>query len=742
MIFIFYIVLYLAASVGTFSMAFLTYRSSRTLQNKYFALFASFISAWLILQFLAQLTHEHHEVAIALLRAAVTFTPLIGYAFLLFARQYVGRIKKNSPWLLLVPAIILTGSWTPYLIKTATITRSGIAIKSAGFLYDAVFIYAVAVFGIGIFAIYNNYRAYHKDRQKSARTRLLMGALLQLLLVTVGGSVFLANNAVSQLLVPISSFIMAAIVAYAIVKHSLFDVRLVVARSLVYLASLFTLGLVFTVVTFSLTNIFFANNNAVNTPVRWVYTGLALVLVFIFPPLKRFFDRITNRFLFQDAYDPQLFLDAFNKALIDNIQLGILLRHTATIIEEHLKCEHVIFVVFDADNAQARLINSKGVSALYRDPHKLRKVFDRFTGKLEIAEEPNSNWGDLQEVLHLTDLAAVAHLQSAVKKGEQTKAYLVLGAKKSGNIYSSQDVRMIEIIANELVIAIQNALRFEEIENFNITLQQKVDDATKKLRHVNERLRSLDETKDDFISMASHQLRTPLTSVKGYLSMVLEGDAGKVTPQEQEMLQQAFFSAQRMVYLIADLLNVSRLKTGKFVIEPIKVNLATVVGQEIEQLKETAKSRHLTLIYEQPKDFPEALLDETKTRQVIMNFVDNAIYYTPAGGQITVKLIDSAATIELRVEDNGIGVPKSEQHHLFTKFYRAGNARKARPDGTGLGLFMAKKVIVAQGGSVIFESEEGKGSTFGFIFSKSHLNSLPVAAPIPASPAKEPTADV
>jgi signal transduction histidine kinase len=298
---------------------------------------------------------------------------------------------------------------------------------------------------------------------------------------------------------------------------------------------------------------------------------------------------------------------------------------------------------------------------------------------------------------------------------------MLLGPKKSGNLYSPKDISVIEIIANELAIAVQNALRFEEIQNFNLTLQAKVDEATKKLRRANEKLRQMDETKDDFISMASHQLRTPLTSVKGYISMVLEGDAGKINHKQREMLQQSFFSSQRMVYLIADLLNVSRLKTGKFVIEPTTVNLAQIVKEELEQLEETAASRSLKLTYDKPKEFPDLMLDETKIRQVIMNFVDNAIYYTPGGGHIQVHLKDNKDTVELRVEDDGIGVPKSEQPHLFTKFYRAGNARKARPDGTGLGLFMAKKVVVAQGGSVIFESQEGKGSTFGFIFSKRKL---------------------
>jgi signal transduction histidine kinase len=308
----------------------------------------------------------------------------------------------------------------------------------------------------------------------------------------------------------------------------------------------------------------------------------------------------------------------------------------------------------------------------------------------------------------------------------------VLGPKKSGNPFNKQDEKTLEAVANVLILAIQNALHFQEIQHFNLVLQGRVDEATHKLRRTNEKLKSLDETKDDFISMASHQLRTPLTSVKGYLSMVLEGDAGKINATQQKMLNQAFISSQRMVYLIADLLNVSRLRTGKFVIESSPTNLADMIEEEIAQLVEAAKAREIELTYTKPKDFPQIMLDETKTRQVIMNFVDNAIYYTPAGGHIHVLLQSTDSSVELRVVDDGMGVPKAEQHHLFTKFYRAGNARKARPDGTGLGLFMAKKVIIAEGGSVIFESKEGKGSTFGFRFP---LHKLAVAdAPVVTQP--------
>jgi signal transduction histidine kinase len=149
--------------------------------------------------------------------------------------------------------------------------------------------------------------------------------------------------------------------------------------------------------------------------------------------------------------------------------------------------------------------------------------------------------------------------------------------------------------------------------------------------------------------------------------------------------------------------------------------LADLVQFEVSQLTETAKSRSVTLVFDMPEKFPHLMLDATKTHQVCMNMIDNAIYYTPAGGTVTVALRETATAVEFTVQDTGIGVPRSVQHKLFSKFYRASNAQKARPDGTGLGLFMAKKVVVAEGGAIIFESEEGKGSTFGFRFSKTYL---------------------
>jgi signal transduction histidine kinase len=349
--------------------------------------------------------------------------------------------------------------------------------------------------------------------------------------------------------------------------------------------------------------------------------------------------------------------------------------------------------------------------------HAMEGVNDSTLISARLFEERST----LNVMLTHHDISAVARLTASRGSKKEVLGYMLLGPRKSGKNYDLQDAQVIDAVASTLVIAMQNALHFEEIQHFNVTLQERVEEQTRKYRTANEKLKKLDETKDEFISMASHQLRTPLTSVKGYLSMVLEGDAGPLKPQQEQLLKQSFMSSQRMVNLIADLLNLSRLNTGKFVIETAPTDLRVIVDQEIAQLHETAKAKNITLTYVNPKTFSLLPLDEGKIHQVVMNFIDNAIYYTPEGGQIEVSLNETPSHIEFRVQDSGIGVPREMQHKLFGKFYRADNARRMRPDGTGLGLYMAKKVVVAQGGSIIFASQEGKGSTFGFRFSKRHV---------------------
>ncbi|HET7320787.1 MAG TPA: ATP-binding protein [Candidatus Saccharimonadales bacterium] len=703
------------------------YSNSKSPVNRWLGGFTLSGLIWLLANLFANLSQSGYA-NLLFSRLTLIGASLVPLTYLMFCFNFTGKAKNIGSWTyatIFLPIMALL-ALTPTSLNIKSVLNNGGIQPGIAYLFLLAIL--AVYFTIDIRLLVREYREAKQTRRQQLYYILLgtgmtvvPGVLLSGILPVLGVYGGLPYG-------PAVVIFFSVFTSIAIVRHRLLDVRLIVARSLAYTFSLLSLGAIFTAVAFSITGLLFNGDKLSTSATRLVYTVLAIALAYVFPFLKRFFDEITRKVFYRDAYDTQSFLDGFNKVLVATYELVPLLRKSAVIIGDNLKPTYTVFGIKETQNVPRRILGTASAPKFTdKDIAFVRSVTPKMRRKLIVVDELEEKYSELQKVLQANNIAVIVRLASATN--EEGIGYLVLGPKKSGNLYSSQDLKNIEIIANELVIAIQNALRFEEIANFNLTLQGKVDEATKKLRGANERLKELDETKDDFISMASHQLRTPLTSVKGYISMVLEGDAGTLNTTQKKLLEQSFYSSQRMVFLIADLLNVSRLKTGKFVIEPAPVNLADMVEEEVEQLQKGAASKELTLTYEKPKEFPALMLDETKTRQVVMNFIDNAIYYTPQGGHIRVELTETPASVEMRVSDDGIGVPKHEQHHLFTKFYRAGNARKARPDGTGLGLFMAKKVVVAQGGAIIFESEEGKGSTFGFVFSKSKLAPTSVNKP-------------
>ncbi|MEI6480959.1 MAG: ATP-binding protein [Candidatus Saccharibacteria bacterium] len=708
------IAVYIPSVVGISLIAMTTVFRRNVKGAIYFSLMSFSIAFWLVLQLIAQLRLDSIN-DLNIVRISSAASNLFPLFFLLFIADYLS-VKISRKVIYTVFAIglfMILMNFNSMMITKVDVTPYGIAVKEAGPLY---FVQILGSFGIYLYGLYRLFKKSRKvDRSERGRYMILFFGISQALLVNIVGTTILVNSILIQIAMVESFLIMVGFIAYAIIKHKLFDIRLIVARSLGYILTFGTLIGIYVVAIFGVSTTLLGSSKLTTLQQLFYFAG-TLLFGFTLQPLRKFFDRLTNRLFYRDAYDSQELLDKLNKILVGNIDLQPLLRQTSEILEKTLKAEFVAFIIKDVEGSSRRVIGSKKV-ALEEDQISDLSHHTKDMPMIIIADELDETHAKFKGVLSKNKVSVLARL-APTGKDANVLGYLVLGNKQSGNPYNKQDLQVLDIIANELVIAVQNAMRFEEIEAFTVTLQEKVNDATRQLRRTNEKLKALDETKDEFISMASHQLRTPLTAVKGYVSMVVEGDAGKLNKQQKELLDQAFSSSQRMVYLIADLLNVSRLKTGKFVIENKLTNLADVVEAEIEQLKQAAKGKNQTLTYSKPAKFIDLMLDETKMRQVIMNFTDNALHYTPKDGTIKVSLQDLGNSIEFTVVDDGLGVPKSEQHNLFTKFFRANNARRARPDGTGLGLFMAKKVVVAQGGAIIFTSQEGKGSTFGFTLPK------------------------
>ena len=634
---------------------------------------------------------------------------------LLFSREVAGRpvTKRVLMWLLLALAIGSVAVFSNLVVSSLSYSADGHVVpkRETGYI-----VFIVAVLYAYMYAHIVVFREWLRSRNNLHKTRLgvifsglvigtVSGILTNVVLPNIAGSTQPARFAF------ISLTIWLVTLVYTIVKYRFISVRLVVARLLGYIFSISFLAAAYGFVVLGLFDTYVRRAIQDNLLANIIQTFIILALALSFAPLKKFFDKATRRLFYRDAYEPQKVSEEINEVLVakntpEGLSMGVakVLRHALNVsyVCVHFRIgKEVSETYFSVDSPLSKEIKKQcGFVA--------RALEESFNDKVIVPRDvPLGKRVELLDSINATSFFRV-------HRGRSYFGSIIVGHKRSGDGISQQDESMLRNTAGELAIAAQNALYVNDIKNFSQILEERVEEATAELKATNKKLRAMDQAKDEFISLTSHQLRTPLTTVKGYLSMLLDGDTGELTPPQRKLVEEAFNSSQRMVHLISDFLNISRIQTGKFMIELNEANLADILSEEIDLLRISASSRRMRLDYEYPENFPSLMIDEGKIRQVMMNFIDNAIYYSPQGSTIRIVLMHTAKHVEFRVIDQGIGVPRAEQHKLFTKFSRASNAKKQRPDGTGIGLFMAKKVVVALGGVIIFQSEEGKGSTFGF----------------------------
>jgi len=236
----------------------------------------------------------------------------------------------------------------------------------------------------------------------------------------------------------------------------------------------------------------------------------------------------------------------------------------------------------------------------------------------------------------------------------------------------------------------------------------------RKLEELTRRLKELDNKKDEFISVAAHELRAPMTAIKGYLSMLMEGDAGGIPDKAKEFLIEAMAGNDRLIRLVNNMLNVSRIEEGRLVYDMAHVSLSEVVKLVYDDFKPEAEERNLEYTLSIPKNLKDTVyVDKDRIFEVISNFISNAIKYTDKG-QVKVSLSQANPNlIRFEVEDSGVGISQKDKEKLFTKFFRA-ESSEGKVMGTGLGLYISKLLIEKFGGRIGFESTLGKGSTFWF----------------------------
>jgi len=229
-----------------------------------------------------------------------------------------------------------------------------------------------------------------------------------------------------------------------------------------------------------------------------------------------------------------------------------------------------------------------------------------------------------------------------------------------------------------------------------------------------EKLAEANRLKTEFVNIVAHQLRTPLSAIRWSVGFLSEEKAGHLNSQQYEQIELIQSNVKRLIKLVEDLLDVSKIEQGRIALKKEKINLEDLAREMVKQYSSYARASNISLKLKTEKKLPLVSADPEKIKIVLQNLIDNAIRYSKKIGKIQIKLSKENGYIKCEVRDNGVGIPKNEQKYIFRKFFRSSNILRRQTRGTGLGLFIAKAFINLHNGRIGFKSEENKGSVFWF----------------------------
>lgn len=507
------------------------------------------------------------------------------------------------------------------------------------------------------------------------------------------------------------------VIAYGILTKNLFDIRLAISRTIVY-TSIFGLilaaygGAVFVLI--SLFNATFSWGIFLTNIIS------ATIIGFSFEPIRDFLQEKTDRFLFKKEYEQQEVLKKLSDQLNNVLNMDEALSIVTQTLNKYLHLKSVLTVVFD--NPDGITINvqhfkqtgySSKKDIILKDKDFFIPYFSQNPQILltpELENAVNLEKQQLGQVSHSKKLDLSSHaIKSAVlNRLQELSVYLTLplyinnhligltmiGNKLNNDPFNTQDLNLIESIGSETIASIEKARLYEG-----------------------------DQMKNEFISIASHELLTPISAMEGYVSIVLNDHVGVVDKQAEDYLQKVYTSTQRLSLMVKDLLAASRLESGriKLVLENVKIE--KIIQETIDQFKIMSEEKGIPIVFDNQATNTEVFGDQARIFEILTNLISNALKYTQKG-QITIRTEIKGNQMFINVQDTGIGIAKKDQAHLFQKFYRIQNEKTLTIMGTGLGLYIIKNMIEKMNGAITFKSVVDQGTTFTF--------NLPVAKTTPS----------
>lgn len=706
-------ILILSTSLSFLLAIFVFLKNPKSYTNRIFALLAIFLAAYPIFNYLT-LNSELSSNALfwskLVLLSAIPAGPLYYLFVRVFPNDKLSISKRTililSSWVLLNSVLAISGLlFSVEIVNSSVSINPGPAIASFGVLQASTLL-------LGSWVLFKKYR--HASGILKTQLKFITYGITVGFGLTLFSTFFMAvllNNSSLIIFSPLFITIATASISYSIVRHRLLDIQLVLVRAVAYTLLVGGMGIFYAGSVIIATSLFLENTNF--TSQIALYTTLTIIVAFTFNPLRANLENITDKVFFKGKYDSSELISDLTKIMATNLRLDDITKNILKKLLPEMRVSKGVFVLIEKGKVET--VESVGFD---KKQEFVGTDILSLLEKREVLYYEEENKKSIKNIMR--ELDATVSVPLEVKEGEL--GVLLLGHKLSGEIYTDQDIKLLEILSPEISIAIQNSKAYEEIRRFSITLQQEVEDATSDLRHANEKLKELDKLKDEFMSIASHELRTPMTAIKSYVWLALHGKSQEKDKKVRSYLDKVFESSERMISMINDMLNVNRIETGRMKLDIIPVSVWKVAEQVKDELSARAAESGLKIIIKKDNIVPLLMSDKDKLIEIFTNLIGNALKFTPKGGKITVTAKKMGTMVEVQVSDTGVGIAKENIDKLFKKYGKLNEsyATVSSSTGTGLGLYITRQYLEKMEGKIGIDSILGKGTTFTF--------SLPIAA--------------
>lgn len=703
------------AVIANCAIAFLVFvHNRRSATTRFFFYLSLAIIAWIVATFLS--LHSATEVQKLFWTRAVMLTATAQALFfyllvITFPDARLPLASNRYKFILGAGLLVAITALSPFLFTHLELqpNSSYSPIPGPGM---ALFLpYALGLVVSGLWVMIRKFRHSHGVKRNQLKL-LLAGTGLMFILIIVFNLLLplLANISSGVDFSPLFPVIFVGFTAYAIITQHLFDIRVIIRRTIIFAGLLTIVFGIYSAIIVLVTQLFQQNINTRES----FFTNLfaALVIGFTFEPLRRWISDRTDQWLFKKEYEQQTVLKELGQKLNNVVGLDEALESVMQTVAKVLHLKHAVTYVFQPGENNTTAIKrvkqvgySTAAKLILEDRDFTVQYFSQ-TPTICLTSDLRTELEQEEALIEQNKVEATFIRQHAIKQAvlkklesmevaaavplqlnNQPIGLLLLSDKLSGETFRTQDLALLELVGAQAISSIQKAKLFEG-----------------------------DQMKSEFVSIASHELLTPISAIEGYLSMILEENIGKVDPQARDYLNKVYTSAKRLSLLIKDLLSVSRIESGKMKIDAQQLDISKMINDTLDQLKFVAADKKLEMKFESTeKNLPPVWADPDRTMQVLVNLVSNAIKYTPKGNvTITAKSDKHLGIVTVTVADSGLGMDKDQMSHLFTKFYRVDTPQTTGIQGTGLGLYITKSIIEKMGGSITCKSVVGQGSTFSF----------------------------